>query len=426
MGRWTAAPATWTYFVLDNLGSVAVLTDGSGSVTKRLSYDAWGKPRNPNGTDAACGSISSPTTRGFTNQEQIASLCLVNLNARLYDPTIGKFQAADSVVPYPYNDQSYNRYAYVLNNPLSLIDPSGFFPSDYTETITVTGTGAPVGLGGDFLPSFGGRFSSITFFAVQITPLSQVESLKNIGTGSRSDHSLPVTYNATPGGVFKQPDASAAAVDAVLATEDTVVDNSDAQASDAWAATGGAADTVAPGRTETVTVVGHRDTNWSGTFASYVNGTRAEHFPYLNEAKTWGSGNAAVSDLLTGVFALTGAEGLVKGTVGLFSRDVAEAGTTTLYRAVMNPEADSIQASGAFTNPAGIETKYFSTSLEGAQSYASQASRAFGDGPFSIVQTSIPTSSITPDMVVSVDRGIQTVVVPTADLTKLSAPVFVP
>jgi RHS repeat-associated protein len=100
--------------------------------------------------------------------------------------------------------------------------------------------------------------------------------------------------------------------------------------------------------------------------------------------------------------------------------------TTNLFRAVTTPELESIQSLNEFSNPAGIEVKYFSTSLEGAQSYASQATSAFGDGPFSFVQTSIPTSSITSEMSVTVDRGIQTVVVPTEQLPGLSTPVILP
>jgi len=99
----------------------------------------------------------------------------------------------------------------------------------------------------------------------------------------------------------------------------------------------------------------------------------------------------------------------------------AAGGTTQLFRAVMPAEAESIGSTGAFSNPFGIETKYFATSLEGAQSYASQASTAFGDGPFSFFTTAIPTGATTPEMRVTVD-GIESIVVPTEDLSKLAAP----
>jgi murein DD-endopeptidase MepM/ murein hydrolase activator NlpD len=50
---------------------------------------------------------------------------MVDLNARIYDPTIGRFLSADDVVPDQYGPQTLNRYSYVHNNPLSFTDPSG-------------------------------------------------------------------------------------------------------------------------------------------------------------------------------------------------------------------------------------------------------------------------------------------------------------
>lgn len=116
---------TWAYFSLDHLGSVSVISDQGGNVVQRLSYDPWGKQRNPNGTDVPCGTITSSTTRGFTNQEQMPAECLVNLNARIYDPSIGRFMAADSIIPDPFDGQSFNRFSYVNNSPLAATDPTG-------------------------------------------------------------------------------------------------------------------------------------------------------------------------------------------------------------------------------------------------------------------------------------------------------------
>jgi len=39
-------------------------------VAERLSYDAWGKRRQPNGADDPAGALTSQTTRGFTGHEQ--------------------------------------------------------------------------------------------------------------------------------------------------------------------------------------------------------------------------------------------------------------------------------------------------------------------------------------------------------------------
>ncbi|MBS1982826.1 MAG: hypothetical protein JST16_01535, partial [Bdellovibrionales bacterium] len=127
--------ATWSFFVSDHLGSIAVVTDSAGTVTERLSYDAWGRRRNSNGTDNTSCNITSGTTRGFTGHEEMDAICRINANARIYDPTIGRFLSADSIVPDPSDSQAFNRYSYVLNAPLSLIDPSGH----EIETVVVTG-----------------------------------------------------------------------------------------------------------------------------------------------------------------------------------------------------------------------------------------------------------------------------------------------
>ncbi|XLS28975.1 RHS repeat-associated core domain-containing protein [Flavobacteriaceae bacterium M23B6Z8] len=49
------------------------------------------------------------------------------MNGRLYDAVLGRFLSPDNYVQDPYNTQSFNRYGYVWNNPLSYNDPSGEF-----------------------------------------------------------------------------------------------------------------------------------------------------------------------------------------------------------------------------------------------------------------------------------------------------------
>jgi hypothetical protein len=51
---------------------------------------------------------------------------LNHMNGRVQDAILGRFISPDPHVPDPTNAQSYNRYSYVNNNPLTLIDPSGF------------------------------------------------------------------------------------------------------------------------------------------------------------------------------------------------------------------------------------------------------------------------------------------------------------
>ena len=122
-----AASAT-RYFHTDNLGSISVITDETGAVVPngRQGYDAWGRRRWPNGADDTGSLPLSQTTRGFTGQEELSDVGLVHLNGRIYDPLIARMTSADPMVPDPLNGQAWNRYSYVVNNPLAFTDPSGY------------------------------------------------------------------------------------------------------------------------------------------------------------------------------------------------------------------------------------------------------------------------------------------------------------
>ncbi|MFN8695050.1 MAG: RHS repeat-associated core domain-containing protein, partial [Burkholderiales bacterium] len=110
-------------FHRDHLGSTVAVTDENG--TEYLGYDAWGKRRNANGQDNNAAQ-STRTDRGYTGHEHIDDIGLIHMNGRLYDPITGRMMSADPIIQAPYLLQNYNRYSYVMNNPLSLTDPSGF------------------------------------------------------------------------------------------------------------------------------------------------------------------------------------------------------------------------------------------------------------------------------------------------------------
>lgn len=113
------------YYTGDHLGSVSVITTFQGAVSERLSYDAWGKRRFVSGADDPNNTITSETTHGFTNHEHISNIGLINMNARSYDPVVGRFLSPDSMIEDYFKGQILNRYTYVGNNPLSFADPSG-------------------------------------------------------------------------------------------------------------------------------------------------------------------------------------------------------------------------------------------------------------------------------------------------------------
>ncbi|MBK7729646.1 MAG: RHS repeat-associated core domain-containing protein [Gammaproteobacteria bacterium] len=71
--------------------------------------------------------IMGLTGRGFTGHQHVDRLDLIHMNGRTYDPKLGRFMQADIVVQSPFDTQSYNRYSYLMNNPLNGRDPSGYF-----------------------------------------------------------------------------------------------------------------------------------------------------------------------------------------------------------------------------------------------------------------------------------------------------------
>lgn len=64
------------------------------------------------------------------------------MNGRIYDPVLGRFLSADIVVQAPNAITSYNRYGYVMNNPLAYTDPSGYFIEAIAAFIAAAATTA--------------------------------------------------------------------------------------------------------------------------------------------------------------------------------------------------------------------------------------------------------------------------------------------
>jgi RHS repeat-associated protein len=73
----------------------------------------------------AGGRQTHPTDYRYTGQLQQAVIGLDYYNARWYDPQLGRFVQADTIVANPYTAASYDRYSYVNNNPISHNDPTG-------------------------------------------------------------------------------------------------------------------------------------------------------------------------------------------------------------------------------------------------------------------------------------------------------------
>ncbi len=118
------------YMHKDHLGSIQVYTKQLNDWREDVSYDAFGNTRaiwDP--ASFANFATVSLSNKGFTGQDHVSELSLINFNARMYDPKLGMMLQADTIVPDGPAVDSLNRYAYVYNNPLSYTDPTGHIPT---------------------------------------------------------------------------------------------------------------------------------------------------------------------------------------------------------------------------------------------------------------------------------------------------------
>ncbi|WP_343252806.1 RHS repeat-associated core domain-containing protein [Ligaoa zhengdingensis] len=114
------------YYLYNAHGDVVQLTDTTGTVTQEYEYDAFGNEQNPSAND------TNPLR--YCGEYFDAETGTIYLRARYYDPRIGRFTSADTVlqmmvelssgieVPDPL---SLNRYTYCHNNPVMYVDQNG-------------------------------------------------------------------------------------------------------------------------------------------------------------------------------------------------------------------------------------------------------------------------------------------------------------
>ena len=220
--RTAGGTSTLTYLHGDPLGSISVATATGGAVVSQQEFDPWGKLRS--------GDIPE-TNRDYTGQLRDGT-GLLYYNARYYDPGIGRFISADTVVPGtasggmdglagrpltvdfhetgflgklnqenklgfwfqlndkekeqagspwgPANPQALNRYSYVQNNPLRYTDPTGHWTFSLGISIS----------GGGFL---GGSYSGGIIFDGQ----NGVQMYESTAFGGMVGGGLGLTISAT-------------------------------------------------------------------------------------------------------------------------------------------------------------------------------------------------------------------------------------
>jgi RHS repeat-associated protein len=129
--RLSTGTNTLRYVLEDHQSSATNLLSSAGTSIVKENFSAFGNRRNPttwSGAPSAADltAINNITREAYTWQTALGAMGLNHMNGRVQDSISGRFLSPDPLVQDPDFTQSYNRYAYVVNNPMTLNDPNGF------------------------------------------------------------------------------------------------------------------------------------------------------------------------------------------------------------------------------------------------------------------------------------------------------------
>jgi RHS repeat-associated protein len=114
---YAAHAGTHHYYYTDPQGTVLAKADASGTIIATYDYAPYG---------TAVASMSpAPNGPGYTGHVNDPDTGLVYMQARYYDPAVGRFLSVDPVMPTAGSGFNFNRYDYGNNNPIGNTDPTG-------------------------------------------------------------------------------------------------------------------------------------------------------------------------------------------------------------------------------------------------------------------------------------------------------------
>jgi RHS repeat-associated protein len=108
------------YYQYNGSNTVSELTNRNGDEIEHYRYDAFG--------NILTGITAPYNSTTYTGQQYDDKAGLLYMNARWYNPGIGRFLTEDTYPGTSLNPQSQNRYSYVMNNPVNMWDPTGNIP----------------------------------------------------------------------------------------------------------------------------------------------------------------------------------------------------------------------------------------------------------------------------------------------------------
>ena len=124
------------YYMLNLQGDVVAILDSSGEMVVGYIYDAWGRLiKTTDGSDPVLVSYNPLRYRGYVYDWETG---LYYLQSRYYNPEIGRFINADSLVSTGQGMLGYNMFAYCGNNPVNRVDSTGQFWEELLEVFVQT------------------------------------------------------------------------------------------------------------------------------------------------------------------------------------------------------------------------------------------------------------------------------------------------
>ena len=167
----------------DNLGSPRVITDNGGNVSSRRDFMPFGEELNANSAtnrlDTQKYTYGEDNVRKrFTGYEKDQETGLDFAEARYYNNQHGRFTAVDPMLAsgLSSNPQTFNRYAYVSNNPTNATDPTGMWQND-----------------------FGGFGTNFSLFDEPYRPISQPIPYQETTTTYTRGHAAQAEHSSTAG-----------------------------------------------------------------------------------------------------------------------------------------------------------------------------------------------------------------------------------
>ena len=124
-------------------GDIVAVYSEAGTKLVSYTYDAWGNFNSTYHNGSSSSTIIGKNPFLYRGYYYDRDLKLYYLNARYYDPAVGRFINADEQISGIGGDVlGYNLYVYAFNNPIMLSDNTGEWPSWATKTLVAVGIAA--------------------------------------------------------------------------------------------------------------------------------------------------------------------------------------------------------------------------------------------------------------------------------------------